>query len=93
MRVVSLNAGQVGDTVVPSDHENKAQHDPNAEVYSFVRHRSDWLPGVLTGIVTFHAAEADQPKGLVATLCTDLILQEATVAVLMRDSQRIGNPQ
>ena len=69
VRVVSLNAGQVGNTVVPPDHEDEAQHDPDAKICPFFRHWSYCLPGVLARIVTLHAAEADKQQRSKKAIC------------------------
>lgn len=57
MGVVPFDAGQVGHSIVAAHHKNEAEHDANAEVDPLICHGGYHFPGILAGIVSFHAAD------------------------------------
>lgn len=53
--VVPFDAGQVRHSVVAAHYEDEAEHDANAEVDPLICHGGYHFPGILAGIVAFHA--------------------------------------
>ena len=69
VRVVPLDAGEVGHTVVSAHHKDESQHDSDPKVDPLVCHGGYHFPGILTGVVTLHTAQRQtQVKGLIIGL-------------------------
>lgn len=54
MRVVSLNAGQVGHSIVSTHHKYEAEHDAHTKVDPLICHGGYHFPGILARVIPLH---------------------------------------